>query len=150
MGGTTAGGRPGRPRVLRTRRYGTTKVRGTHRKSPTHRLFVQKSVLSYFSKFSTRAGITLTCGVSMQAPMFDRNKYPELPKMQVGFIDFICLPLYKVRRDPIRVERLCSLFACMFRMPDCVLSECACHYSIPILHYSPCTVSFRCTNFRHW
>ena len=30
--------------------------------------------------------------------MFDRNKYPELPKMQVGFIDFICLPLYKVRR----------------------------------------------------
>ncbi|GAU92146.1 hypothetical protein RvY_04264-2 [Ramazzottius varieornatus] len=33
------------------------------------------------------------------APMFDRNKYPELPKMQVGFIDFICLPLYKAFSD---------------------------------------------------
>ena len=28
--------------------------------------------------------------------MMDRDKKDELPKMQVGFIDFICLPLYKV------------------------------------------------------
>ncbi|OQV25950.1 cGMP-specific 3',5'-cyclic phosphodiesterase [Hypsibius exemplaris] len=33
------------------------------------------------------------------APMFDRSKYPELPKMQVGFIDFICTPLYKAFSD---------------------------------------------------
>ena len=26
----------------------------------------------------------------------DRKKRDELPKMQVGFIDFICLPLYEV------------------------------------------------------
>jgi len=29
-------------------------------------------------------------------PMMDRNKHSELPSMQVGFIDFVCLPLYKV------------------------------------------------------
>jgi hypothetical protein len=29
-------------------------------------------------------------------PMMDRNKKDELPKMQVGFIDAICLPVYKV------------------------------------------------------
>ena len=28
--------------------------------------------------------------------MMDRKKKRELPKMQVGFIDFICLPLYQV------------------------------------------------------
>lgn len=28
--------------------------------------------------------------------MMDREKHGELPKMQVGFIDFVCLPLYKV------------------------------------------------------
>lgn len=27
----------------------------------------------------------------------DRKKKNELPKMQVGFIDFICMPLYQVR-----------------------------------------------------
>lgn len=26
----------------------------------------------------------------------DRKKKDELPKMQVGFIDFVCMPLYKV------------------------------------------------------
>ena len=29
-------------------------------------------------------------------PMMDRNKHSELPSMQVGFIDFVCMPLYKV------------------------------------------------------
>ena len=29
-------------------------------------------------------------------PMMDRNKKRELPKMQVGFIDFICMPIYKI------------------------------------------------------
>lgn len=28
--------------------------------------------------------------------MMDRERKDELPKMQVGFIDLICLPLYKV------------------------------------------------------
>jgi len=32
-------------------------------------------------------------------PMMDRKKKDELPKMQVGFIDFICLPVYKVRNN---------------------------------------------------
>ena len=29
----------------------------------------------------------------------DRQKKDELPKMQVGFIDFICMPLYKLLAD---------------------------------------------------
>lgn len=28
--------------------------------------------------------------------MMDRKKKDELPKMQVGFINFICMPLYEV------------------------------------------------------
>ena len=28
--------------------------------------------------------------------MMDRRKKDELPTMQVGFIDFVCMPLYKV------------------------------------------------------
>ena len=33
---------------------------------------------------------------SAPIPMMDREKQNELPKMQVGFIDFVCMPLYKV------------------------------------------------------
>lgn len=33
-------------------------------------------------------------------PMMDRQKQNELPKMQVGFINFICLPLYEVSHVP--------------------------------------------------
>lgn len=29
----------------------------------------------------------------------DRRKKDELPKMQVGFIDFVCMPLYEVLAD---------------------------------------------------
>lgn len=29
-------------------------------------------------------------------PMMDRNKAAELPKLQVGFIDFVCTFVYKV------------------------------------------------------
>ncbi|KAL8567864.1 hypothetical protein ACOMHN_058986 [Nucella lapillus] len=32
-------------------------------------------------------------------PMMDRNKKDELPKMQVGFIDAICAPVYKLFAD---------------------------------------------------
>ncbi|XP_029206417.2 cGMP-specific 3',5'-cyclic phosphodiesterase-like [Acropora millepora] len=32
-------------------------------------------------------------------PMMDRKKKDELPKMQVGFIDFICLPVYSIFYD---------------------------------------------------
>ncbi len=28
--------------------------------------------------------------------MMDRKKKDELPKMQVGFIDFVCMPVYEV------------------------------------------------------
>jgi len=31
--------------------------------------------------------------------MMDRKKKDELPKMQVGFIDFVCMPLYKILAD---------------------------------------------------
>lgn len=31
----------------------------------------------------------------------DRKKKDELPKMQVGFIDFVCMPLYEVLTDLI-------------------------------------------------
>ena len=33
---------------------------------------------------------------SVLKPMMDRKKKDDLPKMQVGFIDAICLPIYKV------------------------------------------------------
>lgn len=29
----------------------------------------------------------------------DRQKKDDLPKMQVGFIDFVCMPLYEVLAD---------------------------------------------------
>lgn len=32
-------------------------------------------------------------------PMMDRKKKDELPKMQVGFIDFICMPVYQLFYD---------------------------------------------------
>ena len=38
---------------------------------------------------------SLSLSLSSQA-MMDREKKDELPKMQVGFIQAICLPLYKV------------------------------------------------------
>ena len=31
-------------------------------------------------------------------PLMDRNKAAELPKLQVGFIDFVCTFVYKVSR----------------------------------------------------
>lgn len=30
-------------------------------------------------------------------PMMDRTKAAELPKLQCGFIDFVCMFVYKVR-----------------------------------------------------
>lgn len=32
-------------------------------------------------------------------PMMDRNKFSELPKQQIGFMDFICKPLYQTLSD---------------------------------------------------
>ncbi|VDI45847.1 cAMP and cAMP-inhibited cGMP 3',5'-cyclic phosphodiesterase 10 [Mytilus galloprovincialis] len=32
-------------------------------------------------------------------PMMDRNRFDELPKQQIGFIDFICRPLYQTLCD---------------------------------------------------
>lgn len=31
----------------------------------------------------------------------DRERKDELPQMQVGFIDVICLPLYKVKKKQV-------------------------------------------------
>ena len=41
-----------------------------------------------------RGPVQLT--LSPQQPMMDRNKADELPKLQVGFIDFVCTFVYKV------------------------------------------------------
>lgn len=38
------------------------------------------------------------CLCSPCKPMMDRNKAAELPKLQVGFIDFVCSFVYKVRK----------------------------------------------------
>lgn len=38
------------------------------------------------------------CLCSPRKPMMDRNKAAELPKLQVGFIDFVCTFVYKVNR----------------------------------------------------
>ena len=56
-------------------------------------LFHLWSVLGIYSYNVCAVGLALS--VLMQA-MMDRKKKHELPKMQVGFIDFICLPLYEV------------------------------------------------------
>lgn len=36
--------------------------------------------------------------------MMDRNKKDELPKLQVGFIDFVCTFVYKVSKQIIWVK----------------------------------------------
>ncbi|XP_025093166.1 cGMP-specific 3',5'-cyclic phosphodiesterase-like isoform X6 [Pomacea canaliculata] len=41
-------------------------------------------------------------------PMMDRNKKDELPKMQVGFIDAVCIPVYKLFAE--MNERLAPLY----------------------------------------
>ena len=38
----------------------------------------------------------LTVSLLPHKPMMDRNKAAELPKLQVGFIDFVCTFVYKV------------------------------------------------------
>ncbi|CAB4039522.1 cGMP-specific 3, 5 -cyclic phosphodiesterase-like isoform X1, partial [Paramuricea clavata] len=38
---------------------------------------------------------SLCLSFSIFKPMMDRKKKDDLPKMQVGFIDAICLPIYK-------------------------------------------------------
>lgn len=48
------------------------------------------------SEFFQQGDIERTEFSSEPTPMMDRQKHGELPKMQVGFIDFVCLPLYKV------------------------------------------------------
>lgn len=40
----------------------------------------------------------LTVSLLPLKPMMDRNKAAELPKLQVGFIDFVCTFVYKVSR----------------------------------------------------
>lgn len=40
----------------------------------------------------------LTVSSLPHKPMMDRNKAAELPKLQVGFIDFVCTFVYKVSR----------------------------------------------------
>ncbi len=35
--------------------------------------------------------------------MMDRKKKDELPKMQVGFIDFVCMPVYEVSVSFIQI-----------------------------------------------
>lgn len=42
---------------------------------------------------------------STPPPTMDRRKKDELPQMQVGFIDAVCLPLYKVSNDSIIIMK---------------------------------------------
>lgn len=42
----------------------------------------------------------LTVSLLPHKPMMDRNKAAELPKLQVGFIDFVCTFVYKVSTWP--------------------------------------------------
>lgn len=41
----------------------------------------------------------------MEKAMMDRDEQHNLPKMQIGFIDSICLPLYKVSFLQIKFKR---------------------------------------------
>ena len=41
--------------------------------------------------------------------MMDRKKKDELPKMQVGFIDAICTPIYKVTNFHFNSPLSCKL-----------------------------------------
>lgn len=40
---------------------------------------------------------TFFCWEIFTQPMMDRRKADELPKMQCGFIDFVCSFVYKVK-----------------------------------------------------
>lgn len=53
-----------------------------------------------------RDGTHVICPCFFHKPMMDRNKAAELPKLQVGFIDFVCTFVYKVRSR-------CSMLAAM-------------------------------------
>jgi hypothetical protein len=50
---------------------------------------------SCFSDITLSVPGYIFCSFLFQA-MMDRDKKDELPKMQVGFIDAICLPVYEV------------------------------------------------------
>lgn len=41
--------------------------------------------------------------------MMDRNKKDELPKLQVGFIDFVCTFVYKVSKQIDYLSEICHL-----------------------------------------
>ena len=48
----------------------------------------------------------------MPMAMMDRGKKDELPQMQVGFIDTVCLPLYKVGWQLVSFHLLfCPVYA---------------------------------------
>ena len=49
---------------------------------------------------------------AMPMAMMDRGKKDELPQMQVGFIDTVCLPLYKVGWQLVSFHLLfCPVYA---------------------------------------
>lgn len=52
-----------------------------------------------------RSSVYFICLCFLHKPMMDRNKAAELPKLQVGFIDFVCTFVYKVRSRGV----LCGL-----------------------------------------
>lgn len=57
-------------------------------------LQVEPMVREHFNIANSSTSLPLSHSHSLQA-MMDRKKRHELPKMQVNFIDFICMPLYK-------------------------------------------------------
>lgn len=56
-------------------------------------IFLLKNLLSLY------CSILQTIQLCLLQAMMDRERKDELPQMQVGFIDVICLPLYRVLSD---------------------------------------------------
>lgn len=49
------------------------------------------------SRIESAHGLMVISWPFLSQPMMDRNKADELPKLQCGFIDFVCAFVYKVR-----------------------------------------------------
>lgn len=107
MGGPVEGSRFGSQRVLWTRRYRTT---GAQHHSDCKRIyffhFLPSVCLGTFqyhlAVFFLLSLFSYIFFIYNQQDMMNREKKDQLPAMQVGFIDSICLPVYDVSRQQSR------------------------------------------------
>ena len=58
------------------------------------------------------------------AAMMDRKKKDDLPKMQVGFIDAVCLPIYKVNLLDRQTDRQITVLPQVAQFGHCHLAAC--------------------------